>query len=189
VLVRRSSPFGLAERIVVSLGLGAALVALADYAQTLGHREISFGWFAYAPLNSSASPPFHPQSAPAHLAIWAGASVVWALASVALMKGFAFGRRIVLVVALAGVLTALGQYLVTLGNADHQPGLQFLSSEQLARYRGTIDSWAKLLIWIGLVVGWSIGAALLLRRSLPRVSIAQATTDANGPKTPTPAGP
>jgi hypothetical protein len=172
----------------VSLGLGAALVALANYAQTLGHREITFGWFAYAPLSFSASPPFHPPSAPVHLAIWAGASVVWALASVALMKGFALGRRIVLVVALAGVLTALGQYLVTLGNAANRPGLQFLSSEQLARYRGTVDSWAKLLIWLGLATVWTIGAVLLLRRSTPRVSIAQATTDANGPETPTPAG-
>jgi hypothetical protein len=188
VFVRRSNPFGLAERIVVALGFGAALVALANYAQTLGHRAISFGWYAYAPLSSSATPPFQPLSAPVHLAIWAGASVVWALASVALMKGFAFGRRVVLVVALACVLTALGQYLVTLGNADHQPGLQFLSSEQLARYRGTIDSGAKLLIWLGLAVVWTIGAVLLLRRSMPRVALARAETDAREPETPTPAG-
>ena len=87
--------------------------------------------------------------------------MVWALASVALMKGIAFGRRIVLVVALTGVLTALGQYTVTLGNAANRPGLQFLSSEQLARYRGTVDSWAKLLIWLGLAVVWTIGAVLL----------------------------
>ena len=63
--------------------------------------------------------------------------------------------------ALTGVLTALGQYTVTLGNDANRPGLQFLSSEQLARYRGTVDSWAKLLIWLGLAVVWTIGAVLL----------------------------
>jgi hypothetical protein len=163
VNVSRTRSFELAQRIVVSLGLAAALAALGRYLETLEHPRVDFGWFAYAPLSSSDPAPFHPLSPAVHLAIWGGISLVWALASVALLRGYALGRRLVLTVAFAGVLTALGSYLVTLGDAANRPGLQFLSSEQTAQYGSPLDPWVQLLIWVGLAVVWTIGAVLLLR--------------------------
>jgi hypothetical protein len=168
--VNRIGSLGLAQRIVVILGLAAAVVAFGGYLQTVGHNSVDFGWFAYAPLNTSNAAPFHPQPAWAHLAIWAGVSVAWALASL-LLIGSALGRRIVLALALAGVLAALGEYLPTLGGIPHTPGLQFLSSEQLAQY-GSLEPWQRLLIWLGLAVAWTIASFILLRRP-PREPVAE----------------
>lgn len=167
--VRRISSLRLAQRIVVVLGLAAGLLALSRYLETIGHNNVSFGWFAYAPLDTQLTVPFKPLSPSVHLAIWAGASVVWALASL-LVVGSALGRRIVLVLALAGALSALGQYLLTLGHAADRPGLQFLSSEQRAQYGGSFEPWGQLLIWLGVAVVWTMGAVLLLRsRERPNV--------------------
>jgi hypothetical protein len=165
--VRLLGSFGLAQRIVTVLGLGAAFVALGSFLDTVGYDSVTFGWFAYAPLNTSTTAPFHPQPAWAHLAIWAGVSVLWALAALWII-GSALGRRIVLVLALAGVLIALGRYLPTLGSVPQRPGLQFLSSEQRWQY-GSVEPWAQFLIWLGLVAVWTTGSFLLLR---PRHTLA-----------------
>ena len=182
----------MAQRIVISVGLAAALVALGRYLQTLGHHEIEFGWFAYAPLNSTVTPPFHPLSPSVHLAIWGGASVVWALASVVLLRAFILGRRIVLVVALAGVLTALGEYLLTLSGVASRPGLQFLSSAQRAQYGSALEPWAQLLMWVGLAVVWTLVAVLLLRAQMskdPQPHAEDSDRSAYTPETLNPAGP
>jgi hypothetical protein len=163
---------GLAQRIVVILGLAAGLVVLGRYLETIGQPDADFGWFAYAPLNSSSVyAPFRAHPPSVDLAIWAGASVVWALASLVLIRS-RLGRRIVLAVALAGVLGALGLYLPTLGSIRNRPGLQFLSSEQLALY-GSVDPWARLLIWFGLAVVWTGAAFMLLRPRDTREPVAE----------------
>jgi hypothetical protein len=153
---------GLAQRIVLIIGIAAALVALGRYLETIGHNDVSFGWFAYAPLNSSAISTFRARPPSVDLAIWGGASVVWALASLRLI-GSSLGRRIVLVVAMAGLVGALGFYLQTLAHRS-VPGLQFLSSTQRAQLGGAADPGSRFEIWLGLAVVWTIGSVILLRR-------------------------
>ncbi len=155
---------GTAQRIVLMVGVAAVLGALGRYLETLGQGDLAFGWFAYAPLDSTVPTPGALQPRWVHPAIWAGASVVWALAAIRL-AGSAWGRRIVLVVALAGVLIGLGSYLSTFGSVPDRPGLQFLSSEQLSQYGSRLAPWAQLLVWSALAVVWTVSAFLLLSRA------------------------
>jgi hypothetical protein len=52
--VRRLSSWRLAQRIILVIGLGLALAVLGRYLVTL-RQSGNFGWYSYAPLNSSLS--------------------------------------------------------------------------------------------------------------------------------------
>ncbi len=84
--MRRVRSKALAQRVVLVIALAFALAVLGRYLVSLGHHT-SYGWFAYAPLNSTTSPPrsggLH---AWARLLIWLGLVVVWALVSVWLLR-------------------------------------------------------------------------------------------------------
>jgi ABC-type branched-subunit amino acid transport system permease subunit len=76
---------GLAQRILLVVALAIALGVLGRYLISLGHPS-NFGWFAYAPLNSTSTirpPGLHPW---ARLLIWVGLIAVWALASLMLLR-------------------------------------------------------------------------------------------------------
>jgi hypothetical protein len=76
----------LAQRIVLVIALALALGVLGRYLVTL-QRPSEFGWFAYAPLNSTISAPHPPGLHPwARLLIWLGLIAVWALASLLLLR-------------------------------------------------------------------------------------------------------
>jgi hypothetical protein len=157
--VRRNVSFVLAQRIVVVIGAAVALGALGRYLDSLD-RPDEFGWFAYAPLNSSINVPWEPERPWVHLAIWLGVIVVWTLASLWVITTV-LARRILLVIGLAGALGALGQYLMTLRH-ENRAGLQFLSSEQ--RVAGLpLAPWVQLLIWLGLAAVWALVSLKLLR--------------------------
>jgi heme/copper-type cytochrome/quinol oxidase subunit 1 len=75
---------GRAQRIVLVIALAVALGVLGRYLISLG-RPDHFGWFAYAPLNSTSTirpPGLQPW---ARLLIWLGLIAVWSLASLVLL--------------------------------------------------------------------------------------------------------
>ena len=167
--MRPRPTLGQAERIVVIVGTAAVLAALGRYLETVGRHDLAFGWFAYAPLDTTLPRPGGSHPPWIRLVIWAGVSAVWAIASLRI-AGSALGRRIVLVVGLAGVLIALGNYLSTLGGRPDEPGLQYLSSEQLSEFGSRLAPWAQLLVWAGLAVIWTASAFFLLPRAGSRGS-------------------
>lgn len=159
--MRENAFAGLAQRIVVVISAAVALTALGRYLDTLGRHVADFGWFAYAPLNTSIPVPWKQPPA-VHLAIWVGLVAVWALISTRIITA-ALGRRILLTVALAGALFALGQYLMTLRHQS-AAGLQFLSTEQRVEVAGLPpEPWLQLLIWLGLALIWTLASLRLLR--------------------------
>lgn len=77
---------GLAQRIVILIGLGLGLVALGGYLVSL-NSPATFGWFGYAPLTNNAFVPEGSGLAPwLQLLIWLGLILVWSLAGVLLLK-------------------------------------------------------------------------------------------------------
>ena len=76
----RIRSWALAQRVVLVIALAVALALLGRYLVSLG-RPHSYGWFAYAPVNSRLSPPPPGMRAWARLLIWLGMVAVWALAS------------------------------------------------------------------------------------------------------------
>jgi hypothetical protein len=77
---------GLAQRIILVVALALALGVLGRYLITLGHPS-EFGWFSYAPLNSTSVIPRPPDlRAWARLLIWLGLIAVWALGSLLLLR-------------------------------------------------------------------------------------------------------
>ncbi len=84
--MRSFRPRALAPRVTLVVALGLALAVLGRYLVSLGHHT-SYGWFAYAPLNSSVSPPHADGLRPwARLLIWLGLIAVWASASAWLLR-------------------------------------------------------------------------------------------------------
>lgn len=70
------SSWGIAQRIILVIGLGLALAVLGRYLVSLG-KTGNFGWFAYAPMNSTVSTP-HPGERPwVRLVIWLGLILAW----------------------------------------------------------------------------------------------------------------
>jgi hypothetical protein len=81
--------------MVLVIGLGLALAGLGRYLVSLGRpSSVSFGWFAYAPLNSTtAAAVRHVGLRPwARLLIWLALIAVWTLASVRILRPPATGQ-------------------------------------------------------------------------------------------------
>lgn len=84
-MVRRIDSLGLAQRIVLVIALAIAFAFLGRYLVSLG-QEREFGWFAYAPLNSSLQLPNHGLRPWLRLVIWLALIAVWCAASVYLLR-------------------------------------------------------------------------------------------------------
>ena len=75
-------------------------------------------------------------------------------------------QRIVLVIALALFLGAVGIYLVTLGTPTAylggfgytplRPGINIIRGPDL-------PTWAQLLVWMGLILVWTVASVVVLR--------------------------
>lgn len=69
---------GLAQRIVILIGLGFALEVLGGYIVSLGGPFGNFGWFGYAPLtNNSFVAAGGDLSTWEQLLVWLGLIAVW----------------------------------------------------------------------------------------------------------------
>jgi len=79
--MRRVRSLRAAQRVVLVVALGAALVAVGDYVTTLGRFT---GWTGYAPLATGAPPVggLHPWL---RLLVWLALVLAWAVCSVALL--------------------------------------------------------------------------------------------------------
>ena len=79
--MRRVRSLRAAQRVVLVVALGAALVAVGDYVTTLGRFT---GWTGYAPLATGAPPlgGLHPWL---RLLVWLALALAWAVCSVALL--------------------------------------------------------------------------------------------------------
>ncbi len=90
--MQRPRGFNTAQRIVLVVALGVAFAVLGRYLMTIGQRG-EYGWFAYTPLSSTGAPPrpgLHPWE---RVLIWLGLIVVWASASLLILRtGRSAGR-------------------------------------------------------------------------------------------------
>ena len=74
-------------------------------------------------------------------------------------------QRIVIVIALAFTLAAVGIYFTSLGGLPAQFGW-FGYAPLTRRVAGPdLTAWEQLLVWIGLIGAWTAGSVLLLRPS------------------------
>ena len=85
--VRYLDRLGLAQRIVLLIGLGFGLTFLGAYLVSLGNPAANFGWFGYAPLTRNA---FVQEgtglSGWQQMLIWLGLILVWTTAGVVILK-------------------------------------------------------------------------------------------------------
>lgn len=83
--MRYVDPLGLAQRIVIVVGLGLGLMVLGAY--LVSDSPANFGWFGYAPLGQDA---FVPEgsglAAWQQMLIWLALILVWSTAAVMLLK-------------------------------------------------------------------------------------------------------
>lgn len=85
--MRRLDRLGFAQRVVLSIGLGMALVVLAAYVTSLGSPSANFGWFGYAPLTGNAFVPEGTSlSAWEQLLVWLGVVALWTIAALVIFK-------------------------------------------------------------------------------------------------------
>lgn len=73
------------QRVVVVVALGLALGVIGTYLVSLG-SGIKFGWYAYSPLTSTLQAPSTGLPAWLRLIIWLALIVVWALASIRVLR-------------------------------------------------------------------------------------------------------
>ena len=77
---------GLAQRIVMLIGLGFGLMLLGEYLVSLD-SPAHFGWFGYAPLTENFRiPGSSGLAAWQRLLIWLGLILVWSVVGVVLLK-------------------------------------------------------------------------------------------------------
>ena len=74
-----------AQRVVVVIALGLALGAIGSYLMTLGSGT-GFGWYAYAPLNTTLRPPGTGLATWLRLIIWLALIGLWALAAIRVLR-------------------------------------------------------------------------------------------------------
>jgi heme/copper-type cytochrome/quinol oxidase subunit 1 len=80
--VVRNHALNRAQRIVIVVGLGVALLALGEWLTALG-SNLPYGWVAYAPLSGQFGPDgLHPW---VRLIIWLVLITVWVLLSLRLL--------------------------------------------------------------------------------------------------------
>lgn len=83
----RSGGLNRGQRIVIVIGMAAALSALGGWITTRGGGR-QFGWVAYAPLSNTYNTPegpggLHPW---VRLVIWLALIMVWAITSVLVLR-------------------------------------------------------------------------------------------------------
>ena len=76
---------GLAQRLVIVAGLGAALIAVGDFITGLGGGYPS-GWTGYAPLPRVLVPYMAGMSAGPRLAVWLVLTALWVAVSLFLLR-------------------------------------------------------------------------------------------------------
>ena len=86
----RTNGWGRAQRIILVIGLGLGLAVLGRYLVSLGRpSSANFGWFAYAPLDSTTAHAALRQAGLrpwARLLIWLGLIAVWTLMSLRILR-------------------------------------------------------------------------------------------------------
>jgi hypothetical protein len=84
--VRYVDRLGLAQRIVIVIGLGLGLMMLGGYLVSLD-SPANFGWFGYAPLTQNSFVPEGSGLATwQQLLIWLALILVWSVVGVFLLK-------------------------------------------------------------------------------------------------------
>lgn len=84
--MRHLDRLGLAQRIVLVIGVAFALLALGAFSVSIRNPTGNFGWFGYAPparrilVEDTALAPWQ------ELLIWLGLVAVWTTASIAILK-------------------------------------------------------------------------------------------------------
>ncbi len=83
--MNRLSRLSLGQRVVLVIGLAAALVVIAGFITTAGTVT---GWTGYAPLSMSNQPFLVPGGLPpyARLLVWLVVVVIWVAGSLPLMR-------------------------------------------------------------------------------------------------------
>jgi heme/copper-type cytochrome/quinol oxidase subunit 1 len=79
----------LAQRVVAVVAFGLACLAVGRYVSHLDTGTAAFGWYAYAPLRSTANYPLTGQNGLpgwARLIIYLALIAVWALVSVVMLR-------------------------------------------------------------------------------------------------------
>jgi heme/copper-type cytochrome/quinol oxidase subunit 1 len=86
--MRRVRSWGLAQRIILVVALALAFAVLGRYLVSLGGigHHGNFGWYAYAPLNSSSPVPSGGTRPWLRVLVWLGLIAVWAMASARLLR-------------------------------------------------------------------------------------------------------
>ena len=78
---------GLAQRIVLVVGLGLGLLILGFYFMFLGSPAAQFGWFGYAPLTDNVLVRAEDNlSAWQQMLIWIGLIVTWTIAGIVILS-------------------------------------------------------------------------------------------------------
>lgn len=80
-----------AQRVVVVIALGLALVAIGTYLMTLG-TGTAFGWYAYSPLTSTVRIPEAGLARWLRLIIWLALIGVWTVTAIRVLRQPADGR-------------------------------------------------------------------------------------------------
>jgi hypothetical protein len=79
----RTHPLNRAQRIVIVVGLGAALFVFGQWLTALG-SHLPYGWVGYAPLSKEFGPDgLHPW---VRLVIWLILIAIWAVTSAVLLR-------------------------------------------------------------------------------------------------------
>ena len=83
--MRRVRAWGLTPRVVVVVASALALIVLGSYLTHVSHPT-SYGWYAYAPLNSNPSAPEVGPRPWARALVWFGLFIVWVVPSAWLLR-------------------------------------------------------------------------------------------------------
>jgi hypothetical protein len=75
---------GRGQRVVIVIALGLALRTVGGFLTSLGRRAV--GWYAYSPLTTRLHPVGLGLHRPVRLLIWLVLIVIWAAASVLVLR-------------------------------------------------------------------------------------------------------
>jgi len=87
---------------------------------------------------------------------------------VRMLDRLGLAQRVVLIIAWAMALVVLGLYLVSLERPAANFGWFGYAPVTQASFQTGLRPWEQLLIWIGLILAWTIGSVLLLHRRATR---------------------
>jgi hypothetical protein len=83
--VRLTDRLNTAQRVVIVVAIGIALVVVGRYLVSLG-SGFHFGWYSYRALQARLGPPGTGLPRWLRLIIWLGLTGIWALASVIVLR-------------------------------------------------------------------------------------------------------